>query len=173
MSENQLRRCVECGEAQRLVRGTSDYPESGLDNVQLLNVPLWVCINKHEELEVPAVEELHDLLAHMVVRQPAPLSAKDIRFLRKRLQLTAREFSAQMGWTPEWQSQLENGHVTAQRPADLLMKLACGALLAKKTGRAPGNMAQLVEELEAAWPLGAHRLRHNDEAEHEWEEATA
>jgi transcriptional regulator with XRE-family HTH domain len=175
MNEQRARRCVECGEPQRQVRGSSDYPESGLDNVQLLNVPLWVCANGHEELEVPAVEELHSLLAHLVVRQPAPLSGKDIRFLRRRLGLTARDFSAQMGWTPEWQSQLENGHVTAPRTSDLLMKLACSVLLAKRTGKSADDMAPLVEELEAAWRVGAHRLRHNEQAapEHEWEEALA
>jgi transcriptional regulator with XRE-family HTH domain len=173
MNEQHIRRCVECGEPQRLIRGSSGYPESGLDNVQLLNVPLWACTNGHEELEVPAVEELHNLLALMIVRQPAPLSGRDIRFLRRRLGLTARDFSARMGWTPEWQSQLENGHVTAPRSSDLLMKLACGALLAKKTGKPVDDMAPLVEELGAAWNIGAHRLRHNEQAatEHEWEEA--
>lgn len=169
-----IRHCVECGEAQQLIRGSVSYPESGLDNVQLLNVPIWVCPNKHEELEVPAVEELHNLLAHMIVRQPSPLSGRDIRFVRRRLGLTARDFSAQLGWTPEWQSQLENGHVVAPRSSDLLMKLACGVLLAKKTGKTPpDDLAPLVEELEATWSVGAHRLRHNDQAlpDGEWEEA--
>ena len=45
------------------------YPESGLNNVQLVNVPVWVCANGHEELEIPAVTELHELLAHMIVRE--------------------------------------------------------------------------------------------------------
>lgn len=167
------RRCVECGEPQQLTRGSVPYPESGLDNVQLLNVPVWVCPNKHEELEIPAVEELHNLLAHMIVRQPSSLSGRDIRFLRRRLGLTARDFSAQMGWTPEWQSQLENGHVAASRTSDLLMKLACGVVLAKRTGKTPDDLAPLVEELEATFDVGAHRLRHNDQAlpDGEWEEA--
>ena len=91
MSHKTARRCVECGEPQQLTRETVPYPESGLDNVQLLNVPVWVCPNKHEELEVPAVEELHNLLAHMIVRQPSPLSGRDIRFIRRRLGLTARD----------------------------------------------------------------------------------
>jgi transcriptional regulator with XRE-family HTH domain len=174
MSEKTARRCVECGEPQQLTRKTVPYPESGLDNVQLLNVPVWVCPNRHEELEVPAVEELHNLLAHMIVRQPSPLSGRDIRFLRRRLGLTARDFSAQLGWTPEWHSQLENGHVVAPRTSDLLMKLACGTLLAKKTGKpSPDDLAPLVEELEAPWSVGSHRLRHIDQAppDREWEEA--
>lgn len=169
-----IRRCVECGEPQTLTRVSAEYPESGLDNVQLLNVPVWVCTNGHEELVIPAIEELHNLLAHMIVRQPSSLSSKDIRFLRRRLGLTARDFSAQMGWTPEWQSQLENGHVVAPRTSDLLMKLACGVLLAKKTGKpSPDDLAPLIEELEQTLTVGSHRLRHNEQGlpDREWEEA--
>ena len=40
-SERPPRRCTECGEVQRLTRATTDYPESGLDNVELVDVPVW------------------------------------------------------------------------------------------------------------------------------------
>src|SRR5262245_13035137 len=96
------RRCVECGAAQTQRRGNVPYPEAGLENVQLLNVPVWICENGHEEVEIPAIEELHNLLAHMIVRQVAPLSGRDLRFLRKRVGLTARQFASQIGRTPEW-----------------------------------------------------------------------
>jgi transcriptional regulator with XRE-family HTH domain len=172
MSE-QTRRCAECGEPQRLTRAVMPYPESGLDNVQLLNVPVWVCTNGHEELEIPAVEELHNLLAYMIVRQPAALSGRDIRFLRRRLGLTAREFAAKIDLTPERLSQLENGRAVAPRRTDLLVKLTCAVLLAAKTGLPfpTDDLLPLVEELESTWHVGVHRLRHNDQAEREWEEA--
>lgn len=151
------------------------YPESGLENVQLLNVPIWRCESGHEEVEVPNVEQLHDLLAHQVVRQPAPLSSRDIRFLRRRLRLSARDFSSRMGWTPEWQSQLENGHQVATRTADLLMRLACGVLLAERTGESANDLARLVVEMEATMTATGHRLRHSDRMfpNQEWEVATA
>lgn len=168
------RLCVECGGPQKQVRGTVPYPESGLDNVQLLNVPIWRCEDGHDEVEIPAVEQLHDLLAHQIVRQPVPLAARDIRFLRRRLNLTARDFAAQMGWTPEWQSQLENGHQAATRTAELLMRLACGVLLAEKSGKSADDLTPLIAELEASMGVAGHRLRHSDQAlpNREWE-ATA
>ncbi len=168
------RRCVECGRPQKPVRGAVPYPESGLDNVQLMNVPIWRCENGHEEVEIPDVEQLHDLLAHQIVRQPTPLSSRDIRFLRKRLGLSARDFASRMGWTPEWQSQLENAHQAATRTADLLMRLACGVLLAEKTGKSADDLTPLVAELEATMNVAGHRLRHRDQAlpNQEWE-ATA
>lgn len=165
------RRCVECGRPQKEQRGAVPYPESGLQNVQLLNVPIWRCENGHEEVEIPDVEQLHDLLAHQIIRQPAALSAGDIRFVRRRLGLTARDFAARMGWTPEWQSQIENGHVTANRPSELLMRLACGVLLAEKSGKSADDLTPLVAELEATMSLAGHRLRHSDQAlpNREWE----
>ena len=38
-SERPPRRCTECGEVQRLTRATTDYPESGLDNIELVAGP--------------------------------------------------------------------------------------------------------------------------------------
>jgi transcriptional regulator with XRE-family HTH domain len=152
-----------------------DYPESGLDNVQLLNVPVWVCANGHEEVDIPAVEDLHNLLANLIVRQPAPLSGKDIRFLRKRVGLTARQFAAQIGRTPEWISQVENDRATLDRTNDLLFRLALGVLVASRSGRSPDDLAPLVEELERAMSVGTLTVRHNENAlpDKEWEEATA
>lgn len=170
---SEIRRCVECGEAQILSRNAVPYPESGLDNVQLLNVPVWTCKNGHHEVEIPAIQELHNLLAHMIVRQPAPLSGGDIRFLRKRVGLTARQYAARIGRSPEWISQVENGHATIDRTNDLLFRLSLGVLVAAKSGRSPDDLAPLVEALEQAMSVGAHRIRHNENAPpaHEWEAA--
>ena len=169
------RRCVECGSTQTQDRTNVPYPESGLDNVQLLNVPVWMCQNGHVEIEIPAVGDLHNLLAHMIVRQRAPLSGRDVRFLRKRAGLTARQFAAQIGRTPEWVSQIENGHVALDRTNELLFRLSLGVLVAAKSGRSPDDLAPLVEELERAMNVVALRVRHNDDAlpAQEWEAASS
>lgn len=170
-----MRRCVECGAPQTLSREAVAYPESGLDHVQLLNVPVWVCENGHREVEIPAIEDLHSLLAHMIVRQPVPLSGRDVRFLRRRAGLTARQFATQIGRTPEWISHVENGHAQLDRPNELLFRLSLGVLLAKRTGRSPDDLAPLVEELERSMNISAIRIRHNESArpQHEWEAATS
>ena len=84
------------------------YPESGLDNVQLANVPVWVCENGHEELEIPAITQLHDLLTHLIIRKPARLTGREIRFLRRRAELSAQEFACRIGISPQHLSRLEN-----------------------------------------------------------------
>lgn len=167
------RRCVECGAPQTQRRVNLPYQESGLENVLLLNVPVWVCTNGHEEAEIPAVRELHNLLAHMIVRQLAPLSGRDVRFLRKHVGLTARQFAHQIGRTPEWISQIENGHATLDRTNELLFRLSLGVLAAARSGRSPDDLAPLVEELEQAMDVHAIRVRHNENAlpDREWEAA--
>lgn len=169
------RRCVECGAPQREERANVPYPESGLDDVELLNVPIWVCQNGHREVEIPAIEDLHNVLAHMIVRQLTPLSGRDIRFVRKRVGLTARQFAARIGRTPEWISQVENGHVSLDRTNDLLFRLSLGLLAAAKAGRSADDLAPLVDELEQALAVGGLRVRHNENAlpTHEWEAANA
>ena len=53
------RRCTACGKTQHLIHTTTDYRESGLDNVQLVNAPVWECGNGHQEVEIPNAEQLH------------------------------------------------------------------------------------------------------------------
>jgi DNA-binding transcriptional regulator YiaG len=169
---NAIRRCTECGEPQRQVRQSVGYPESGLDNVQLINVPVWVCINGHEELEVPSVRQLHELLAHLIIRKPAPLTGAEIKFLRRRIGIQGKEFAERIGITPQALSRVENGRPVHHR-TNLLIRLSAAALLAARDNKPmPADLAPLVSKLEA-WDVGSHRLRHIDSAppEHEWEAA--
>lgn len=175
------RRCFECGEKLRLERGTVDYPESGLDNVRLVNVPIWRCANQHDEVEIPAVEELQNLLAETVIRKGVPLVGAEVRFLRKRLELTARQFSERLGMTAVHLSRLENGRRPLKRQADLLIRLFCAVALARKRQEAcrPEVVLPLLDELEASAGVNPElrfrhrRTSHRGANRHEWVEAGA
>ncbi|MDP1571929.1 MAG: helix-turn-helix domain-containing protein [Vicinamibacterales bacterium] len=173
MTITKVRRCVDCGAPQEQVRRAIDYAESGLDNVRLLNVPVWVCTNGHEELAVPAVTELHAMLAQLIIRKPAPLRGAEIRFLRRQTGLQAKEFAERIGLTPVSLSRFETNARHATRRVDLLIRLAAAALIAGRDGNPfPSDLAPLVERLEA-WDVGSHTLRHVEAAapEREWETA--
>ena len=169
------RRCVECGEAQTVVHKDVSYPESGLDNVQLLNLPVWVCTNNHEEAVIPAVNELHELLAHLIIRKPAPIVGPEIRFLRRRVGLTAKDFAARIGLTPVRLSQLENTKKGLPKRADLLIRLSLAILLSARDAKPlPEDLAHLVEQLHATLgEMGVHRIKHNENVRRsqEWQEA--
>jgi putative zinc finger/helix-turn-helix YgiT family protein len=166
-----IRRCTSCGEPQHVERRTVDYPESGLDNVELFNVPVWVCKNGHEEIEIPAVNQLHELLAHLIIRKPARITGPEIRFLRRRIGIQAKDFAERIGLTPVTLSRFETGAKLVSRRTDLLIKLSAAAMIAARDGKPiPGDLAPLVQSLEA-WDIGHHRLRHIESAppDHEWE----
>lgn len=176
MTEHSIaRRCTECGEPQHCEHRTVDYPESGLGNVQLANLPVWICSNGHEEVEVPAVTQLHELIAQMIVRKPAQLTGAEIKFLRRRVDMSAREFAAKIGLTPVALSRFENAKRRPTRRLDLLIRLSAAALIAGRDRRPfPADLAPLLDALEA-WDIGSHRVRHVDAAspDHEWEEDEA
>lgn len=174
--EKQPCRCVECGLPLQLEHQTTPYPESGLDNVQLINVPVWVCPNGHEEFQIPAVEQLHALLTNMILRKPAPLMGKELRFLRKELGFSAKEFATRIAITPVHLSRMETGERPIQRSMDLLIRLyVAGAISAKKREPFPDDLEAVVAQLEAALDVGSHRLRHIDHAppDRQWEAAAA
>jgi transcriptional regulator with XRE-family HTH domain len=150
------------------------YPESGLNNVLLFNVPVWKCANGHEEIEIPAVTELHELLAHMIIRKPAPLVGEEVRFLRRRVGLTGREFAAKIGLSSVRLSQIENKKTGIHKRGDLLIRFSMAVLISGRDSKPfPSDLAHLVDQLEQTWDVGSHRLRHNEEApaDQEWEEA--
>ena len=177
MTTTDVRRCTDCGTAQRLHRRTRGYPESGLDNVELQNAPIWICENGHEELQVPAITQLHDLLAQLIIRKPAPLSGQEIRFLRKRLGMPAIEFAPKLGLHHVSLSRFENNQRQPTRRLDLLIRLGCAALIAERDDQAfPADLGPLVNDLEASWSeLGQHQVRHDETSppEHEWEPVEA
>lgn len=165
-----IRRCIECGLPQRQDRRTVDYLESGLTNVELFNVPVWVCPNDHQEVEIPAVTQLHELLAHLIIRKPAIITGPEIKFLRRRVGIQSKEFAQRIGLTPVSLSRFENGQRRVSRRIDLLIRLSAAALIASRDNKPfPADLAPLVRTLEA-WDIGHHRLRHVDSAlpEHEW-----
>ena len=123
-NERPARRCIECGGTQRLTRTTTDYRESGLDNVKLVDVPVWKCRNGHQEVEIPKADQLHGLLVNVLIRKPAALAGPEIRFLRKELGMTGRAFARHLGMTAEHLSRLETSRRTVSPTTSLLVRLA-------------------------------------------------
>jgi transcriptional regulator with XRE-family HTH domain len=146
---------------QRAFR-TVDYPECGLEHVILHNVPVWECDNGHRDVQVPAVELLHRLLAETVVSQPMPLSGKDIRFLRKYSGFSARAFSERVGLSHITLSRMENAHRRIPRKLDALVRLFFGTVLAEQLQRPlPRSVIRALEYLEqTALDLAPREFQH-------------
>ena len=159
------RRCTECGVSQRLVHVTTDYRESGLDNVQLLDAPVWECGNGHQEIELPNAEQLHRLLAGLLIRKSTPLRGSEIRFLRKELGLSGRAFAERLGMTPEHLSRLETGGRGITSTIDLLVRLAVGwELTRRRQIEFPSEVEPFVTRRQTAPEGEHHRVQHQGDA---------
>jgi YgiT-type zinc finger domain-containing protein len=79
---------------------TYPYEESGLKNVLLVGVPMYQCPScKASEVEIPCMEELHILLAFLIVLQPQPLKASEVRYLRKHVGYSQEDLARLLGVT--------------------------------------------------------------------------
>lgn len=159
------RRCASCGDVQRITYRTIDYRESGLENLELGNAPVWECGNGHEEVEIPRAEQLHTLLTNMLIRKQTVLTGSELRFLRKELAMSGKAFARQLGMTAEHLSRLETGRREITRTTDLLVRLAVAWELTRRERiEFPLDLQPFVKRLEAMPEAGKQRVEHRDDA---------
>ena len=159
------RRCTECGAPQRLIHTTTDYRESGLDNVQLVDAPIWECGSGHHEVEIPNVSQLNRLLANLLIRKRTTLAGSEIKFLRKELAMSGRAFAQQLGMTAEHLSRLETGRRRITSTIDLLVRLAVAWELTRRHQiEFPSDLQPFVTRLEPVLEVGNHRVQHRNDA---------
>ena len=96
------RNCQRCGGEMLIRKATMEepylYSASGLDNVFLCGIEVrWCKRCRSESPIIPKFDQLHDLLARNVLRKPARLAGKEIRFIRKHVGLAAKKFAARLG----------------------------------------------------------------------------
>ena len=159
------RRCTACGNIQQVTYRTIDYRESGLDNLELGNAPVWECNHGHQEVEIPHAEQLHRVLANMLIRKQAVLTGAELRFLRKELAMSGKAFARQLGMTAEHLSRLETGHREITRSTDLLVRLAVAWELTRRQRiEFPSDLEPFITRLEAIPDAVKQRVEHRDDA---------
>ena len=100
------------------------YDASGLPDVTLVGVDVGRCAHCGEhEVAIPHIADLHRVMAHAVVRKPNHLTPAEIRFLRRTLGWSGRDFADHMGATAETVSRWENGRTPVGTQADRLLRL--------------------------------------------------
>jgi YgiT-type zinc finger domain-containing protein len=174
--------CGECGEPMKATRGTTHFRESGLDNIVLENVPIWTCKNGHEDVQVPAVDQLCRLIAQLMVTQPWPMKGQDVRFLRKHLGYSGRAFSSLIGINHVTLSKFENDRDRIPRKLEALVRLLVAQILTENTKQPfPRPLIPVLQALESAsesLDLRDLRVEHIDlaqpgriaEPRHAWQE---
>ncbi len=123
----------DCAKSLKKYAATHAKPyhflDSGLPNVYLIGVKYWVCGKcGAQSAEIPAPEQLMNVIGESIVMKPGVLTGQEIRFLRKRVGKKAADFAALINKTPEHFSKLETGALPLQEPTDKLIRLTYGLL---------------------------------------------
>lgn len=116
--------CKSRIQKEATIKSPYHFVDSGLPNVYLVGITYWVCKECGKQAaEIPALNDLMVKIARLVVEQEAPLSGKEIRFLRKRLAKRSTEFAKIIGVTPEQISRWENDNNPPSESADKLIRV--------------------------------------------------
>ena len=104
---------------------THKYKESGLDNVTLIGVEHFRCDQCGEEyFSFGLIEELHEAIAHVLLRKKDLLTGSEVRFLRKHLGYSGTMFAKLIGYDDSTLSRLENGAQPITRTFDHLVRFS-------------------------------------------------
>jgi DNA-binding transcriptional regulator YiaG len=102
------------------------YVNSGLDNVYLIGVKCFVCNScGAQSAEIPSLVHLLSAIGRELVAKSSPLTGKQVRFLRKRLQKSSKDFARFISMTPQRLATLENedGNADVAAGRDKLVRM--------------------------------------------------
>ena len=119
------RHCYDCDSEMTARLENYKYCECGLDNVVLMQIPVYRCHCGAIEPEIPALSGLHLAIAETLMKKPSLLTAQEIRFLRKTLGMSATEMAGTMGVTKQTMSRWETGDKEIGITNDRMLRLFC------------------------------------------------
>jgi len=117
-------KCNECGSPLKTRKENYRYSECGLKNVTLVGIDVSRCPRcGNYELSIPHIEELHRLIARVLIEKTTRLTGEEVRFLRKCLGWSGADFAKHIGVAEETVSRWENSSAPIGPQADRLLRL--------------------------------------------------
>ncbi len=122
-----MNKCTMCGSKMtKADESLFHYTDCGLSKVFLKGISINHCTNSEcgeEEITIPNMKELHQLLAEKVASAPTKLIPEEIRFLRTHLGYSGAKFAKAMGVTAETVSRWEKGTVNMKEGVEKLLRV--------------------------------------------------
>ncbi len=111
------RRCLECGEQMtHSVRATFQHEGCGLPHVYLQDIDTFTCVAcGAKDVQITDLEGLLNAIFTAILLVNRPLKGAEIRFVRRRLGLRAKDFAKMIGYSAEVLSEIENERYEADR----------------------------------------------------------
>lgn len=115
--------CNSCGKDAKVLRKSYRFDEMGLP-VELQNIEVIECSHcGNAEPIIPNVDGLMKVVAIAVLCNPCKLNGPEIKYLRKYVNKSARDFSRYLTVTHNHLSKLENGRYEITPRLDKLVRL--------------------------------------------------
>ena len=118
MSENHF---CHTGEADGV---PYHYTECGLDDIYLRSGYKIERTQYGDGVSISHVDELHDAIGHFLVTQKKILNGKEIRFLRKQMNLTQTELGIRVGVSDQQIARFEKDQGRITKSSDYLLRLS-------------------------------------------------
>jgi putative zinc finger/helix-turn-helix YgiT family protein len=116
-------KCLECGTPMKTRKENCRYDECGLKYITLVGVKVTRCPRcGNYEISIPHLEELHRLLARVLIEKSTRFTGDEVRFLRKSLGWSGSDFAKHMGVAEETVSRWENDAAPIGPQADRLLR---------------------------------------------------
>jgi putative zinc finger/helix-turn-helix YgiT family protein len=143
-------KCYQCGKEMK--KAMKDYPylEAGLDNVVLKDLPVYICECGEEMPVIGGADTLHAEIADAIAAKSSPLTGKEARFLRKQIDMKAKELAEVMGVTKVTVSRWENDAANLGAASDRLLRLIYVKKREEETGRIRKGIIGALKSIETA-----------------------
>lgn len=123
------------------------YTDCGLDDVYLLSGYEVHHIDGEEGLSIKNLDQLHRAIGRYLSSQKKALSGKELRFLRKQMDLSQSDLGKMLGLSSQQVARWEKGESEISGPADRLIR----ALFIQHAGGQLDlqNLVQALDEIDA------------------------
>ena len=139
-------KCQTCGEKMKSKIRDYEYVESGLKNVVLGNITVHECKNCGEVLpEIPNVRQVHKWIAEYLVRKTGPLTGEEFRFLRKNMDIPAKELAHVLDVNAVTVSRWENNAEKVGPQSDRLFRALYVSRLIEALVKQPRRKSELEQ----------------------------
>lgn len=120
------------------------YTGCGLDDIYLFSGYTIVETPHGEGLSIKKLDELHEAIGYRLVTQKKTFSGKELRFLRKQMDLTQSELGKLVVLSSQQVARWEKGESDISGPADILLRL----LYLDHIGDKQINIREVLKNLE-------------------------
>ncbi len=101
---------------------THHYTESGLNNVFIEGMPIEIDDDGDETITVPAINELHKVIALGIVSHEKGMSGAELRFLRTEMGKTQQELAVLVHRDKQSIGRWERGEIDIDSTAEALIR---------------------------------------------------